>query len=210
MKNKSLFALCLMLAIAFCVPATFAAAPKAAKKAEVKVDNSAIDAKVLNAFNKFDAKELKKITGISKNVAEHIVKHRKKTPFKTIEDIKKLKVDGKLKFKKTKKGTAKGFKGFIGKVRFYFSEEILDINTATKAQLTCVPKISGPTAKAIIEYRKKTPFKKIDELLKLKSKKGKFIFQTKKGKPNKKFKLASKRLEVKAAAPAKPAKPAKK
>ena len=195
-----------MLAIAFCIPATFAAAPKVAKKAVVAADTSAVDAKVLEAFNKSSAKELKNITGISKNVAEHIVKHRKKTPFKTIEDIKKLKVDGKLKFKQTKKGKARGFKAFIGKVRFYFSEEVLDINTATKDQLTCVPGISGPTAKAMIEYRKKTPFKKIDELLKLKSKKGKFIFQTKKGKPNKKFKNASKRLEVKVVAPAKPVK----
>jgi len=44
----------------------------------------------------------------------------------------------------------------------------ININTATVEELQTLPKIGPKTAKAIVKYRKKHPFKDVDELLEVK------------------------------------------
>ncbi|MFO7973212.1 MAG: ComEA family DNA-binding protein [Candidatus Hydrogenedentota bacterium] len=48
------------------------------------------------------------------------------------------------------------------------SEGLLDINTATQAELESLPGIGPVYASRIIEYRKKTPFRSVDELVNIK------------------------------------------
>jgi competence protein ComEA len=46
----------------------------------------------------------------------------------------------------------------------------IDLNTATSEQLEQVPQIGAATAKSIIDFREKSgPFRKVDELLAIKS-----------------------------------------
>ncbi len=44
----------------------------------------------------------------------------------------------------------------------------ININTASAEELQTLPKIGPKTAKAIIKYRKKHPFKSVDELIEVK------------------------------------------
>ncbi len=44
----------------------------------------------------------------------------------------------------------------------------ININTATIEELETLPKIGPKTAKAIVDYRKKHPFKSVDELIEVK------------------------------------------
>ena len=44
----------------------------------------------------------------------------------------------------------------------------ININTATMEELQTLPKVGPKTAEAIIKYRKKHPFKSVDELIEVK------------------------------------------
>ena len=48
------------------------------------------------------------------------------------------------------------------------AKQKININTATSKELQTLPQIGPKTAKAIIKYRAKHPFKKVDELLEVK------------------------------------------
>ncbi len=175
-------------------------APKAKKKAEMDEIGKPevvlpVDQKVLDALNKLDASGLKSITGIGKALAEDIIAHRKASPLKAMLDFEKIKVDGKLKFAKTKSGkVSSALRNLVGKLRLHFNEEMVDLNTASVFKMRCLPGMSASVAKEIVAKRAKKPFKSADELLSFKNSKGKDIFKTKTGAPNKKFRLLAGRL----------------
>ncbi len=45
---------------------------------------------------------------------------------------------------------------------------VVNLNTATEAQLDALPGVGEKAAQRIIEHRKKTPFKRVEELVKVK------------------------------------------
>lgn len=95
----------LMVVFAFLLGSVFvmyAAEPKEKAKAEEKAKASE-PAKVAKVdINSASEAELAKIPGIGEKIAKAIVEHRAKEPFKTIEDIKKVKGIGEKKFEKIK------------------------------------------------------------------------------------------------------------
>jgi competence protein ComEA len=97
--------LCVMVVFAFLLGSvfmTYAAEPKEKAKAEEK-GKAAEPAKVAKVdINKATEEELIKISGIGPKLAKAIVEYRAKEPFKTIEDIKKVKGISEKKFEKIK------------------------------------------------------------------------------------------------------------
>jgi competence protein ComEA len=97
--------LCIMVVFAFLlgsVSLLYAAEPKEKAKAEEK-GKAAEPAKAAKVdINTATAEELCKLPGINKKIAEEIIAHRTKEPFKTIEDIKKVKGIGDKRYEKIK------------------------------------------------------------------------------------------------------------
>lgn len=72
---------------------------------DVKINNNIVEKNdsILISLNKAVKKELMKLDYIGEKTAEKIIDFRKKTPFKKIEDIMKIKGIGKKRFLKIKK-----------------------------------------------------------------------------------------------------------
>ena len=74
----------------------YAAEPKEKAKAAEPAKETKVD------INTASEADLTKLPGIGEKIAKAIVEHRAKEPFKTIEDIKKVKGISEKKFEKIK------------------------------------------------------------------------------------------------------------
>lgn len=153
--------------------------------------------KVVEALNTQKAEDLRFIPGVGQKVAISIVELRSKSPIKELNELQSLVVDGKPKFPPGKDGKApKGFNNFIRRLCFNFDDAKVELNKASREELSAVNGLNWELANDVIKQREVKPFTSFSEILEIKNTKGVFIYRNKAGKPNKKYFAACKKLTI--------------
>jgi competence ComEA-like helix-hairpin-helix protein len=135
-------------------------------------------------INTATKEQLMQLPGVGPSMADRIIEHRKKFPFSKPSDIIKIRGIGPNKYDKmvqyihvstptnqvSKTSESVTNSQEVSKDPSQQQQILnkLDLNTASKVQLMRLPNVGESTAQKIIEYRKETPFRQIEDLMKVK------------------------------------------
>lgn len=137
-------------------------------------------------INKASKAALESIPGIGPTTAQRIIDYRESSgPFKSTDELKKVKGIGPKAFEKLadhvtvtggssgpiakESGSAPASKPSSGSTSSKKSGGMVNINTASSAQLQSLPGVGPTTADRIVDYRRQNgPFKKPEDLMKIK------------------------------------------